>query len=110
MIPIIFYYLVLPFIVFAILLKIMRRYQSDGVPKEIRQLYTAHPVEKGSFRALRVEGRFGSGPVRLGELGDFESQEEAVDAAFAEKSKTGASPAGAAFLVLNDKGEILQEL
>lgn len=108
MIPIIFYYLVLPFVAFALLLKFMRKYNGDEVPKEIHELYAAHPIEKRSFRALRMEGRFGTPPVVLNELGDFESQEEAVDAAFEAKSK--ASDSKAAFIVLNDKGEILQQL
>ena len=108
MIPLIFYYLVLPFVLFALLLKLMRKYGGDTVPKEIRELCAVHPIEKKSFRALRVEGKIGAGAVMLGELGDFESQEEAVDAAFEAKSKQAQSAAD--FIVLNDKGEILQQL
>jgi hypothetical protein len=108
MIPLIVYYLVLPFAAFALLLKVMRKFGKDEVPREIRDLYAAHPIEKRSFRALRVDGRLGQPPVALAELGDFEKQEEAVDAAF--EAKTKAAGTKASFLVLNDKGEILQEV
>src|SRR5262245_33354653 len=98
MIPLILYYLVLPFLVFAVLLRLMRAYGSDDRPKEILDFYSAHPIEPKQFRALRLDGKPGRGPVALTHLGDFESQQEAVDAAFAAKSASQGSDSS--FLVL----------
>ena len=108
MLPLILYYLVLPFAIFAVILRLMRKYSPDSIPKEIGDFYAVHPIEPKCFRAVRLDGRFGKPPVMLAKIGDFESQDEAVDAAFEAKSK--AAGAGASFLVLNDKGEILQEV
>ena len=109
MLVLIFYYLVLPFLLFAMALRLIRKYSPDPTHKEIREFYAQDPLGPKSFRAVRLDGRFGHPPVVLGKIGDFEKQEDAVDAAFSAKSE---APKGAesSFLVLNDKGEILQEV
>jgi len=126
MFVIIFYYLVLPFLIFAVILRLLRKYSPDSAPKEILEFYAQDPIEPKFFRAIRLDGRFptaveaalprrrsvgrfGHLPVVLNKLGDFEKQEDAVDSAFAAKSAAGET-AESSFLVLNDKGEILQEV
>ena len=109
MFVILFYYLVLPFLLSAVIVWPIRKYSTDPVPKEIREFYAADPIDPKCFRALRADGRFGHPPVLLTKLGDFENQEDAVDTAFAAKSKA-LQNSKSSFLVLNDKGEILQEV
>ena len=108
MLGLIFYYLVLPFLIFAVILRLMRKYGPDPVPKEIHEFYAADPPQPKFYRAIRLQGRFGHPPVFITKLGDFERQDDAVDSAFAAKSAIKEKPE-LSCLVLNDKGEILQE-
>jgi hypothetical protein len=109
MLSLIFYYLILPFVLFWVVLRLIRKYSPDSAPEEIRELCVKDPIEPKYFRAVRLDGRFGHPPVLLAKLGDFEHQEDAVDAAFAAKSQAPERDRFS-FLVLNCKGEILQEL
>ena len=109
MLTLIFFYLVLPFVLFGVALRLIRKYSPDSAPKEIREHCAQDPIESKCFRAVRLDGRFEHPSVRLGKLGDFEHQDDAVDAAFKAKSQAP-EKAQSSFLVLNDKGEILQEI
>lgn len=107
MIPLLFYYIVLPLLATVLVLRFIRRYGADPVPDEVRRSIASDPLGSRTFRVLDVEGRLGSGAARLAKVGDFETQEEAIDAAYARR---GAGPTGHSWLVLNDRGEMLQEI
>ena len=108
MIALIFYYLILPFILFSGVLSFLRKFGSR-IPSEIETMYREDPIAAKYFRALRLSGKFGQPEAALTKIGDFEKQQEAVDAAF--QARTGSKKnAAAAFLVLNDKGEVLQDV
>ena len=104
MIPLLFYYLALPFIASALVLKFIRKYGDNEIPEDIRRLYAERPIEPKWFRVLRgdLKGK------RV--LGDFETKGEAVDRAYKGREEARAAGEKAAFLVLNDKGEALEEV
>lgn len=108
MLTLVFFYLILPFLLSALVLRFLRRHSGKALRPEIRELYARRPVDRRHFRALRVDGGWGRPGARLDPLGDFETQQEAVDAAY--QGKSGRPGAGASWLVLNDKGEVLQEV
>jgi hypothetical protein len=73
-------------------------------PLDVRDFFDKNPIEKKWFRAARRDGK------GLASLGDFEKQMEAVDAAYAGKEKAQAAGEKAAFLVFNDKAELLEQI
>lgn len=99
-----FYYIVLPFCLAALLLKLLRRYGARPLAPDIAELCAKSPIQKKSFRALRRDGQ------GLALLGDFETQPEAVEAAYRGKEAALRSGAKASFLVLNDKAETLEQI
>jgi hypothetical protein len=107
MLILIFYYLILPFILFGFVLAFLRKFGSK-LPKEIESFIASDPIESKFYRAAQMNGRFGEPGATLRKLGDFEKQDEAVDAAFNARKTAG--QVHAAYIVLNDKGEILQEV
>jgi hypothetical protein len=98
------YYLVLPFCAAALVLRFIRKYGKNEVPADIRALCEMRPIEKKFFRAVRRDAK------DLKFLGDFETHIEAVDCAYAGRKDAVANKEKAAFLVLNDKGETLEEV
>lgn len=104
MITLIFYYLILPFIGAAFVLKFIRKYGKNEIPEDIRRLCAQKPIEKKWFRTVRRDHK------GLRFLGDFETHGEAVDCAYAGRKEAAAAVETAAFLVLNSKGEILEEV
>ena len=108
MISLLFYYVGLPMVLFAVTLKIIRRYGGNPVPRDIQQLISEKPLEPKTFRVVKIEGSFGRPEgFRMTVCGDYDAQDKAVDAAFAESKKT--APKNFSTLVLNEKGEALQE-
>ncbi|MBI4422375.1 MAG: hypothetical protein HY554_01530 [Elusimicrobia bacterium] len=108
MLLLILYYLVLPFVLAALVVRLIRRYGADPVPEGVRRAVAADPPEPKTFRVLEVEGGVESRDARLTKIGDFDAQDKAVDAAYRRR---GEEPKpGLAWLVLNDRGDILQEV
>lgn len=108
MLILIFYYLVLPFIFAALVRRLIRRFATDPVPPKVRELCARDPVEKKWYRVLEVEGAFASPEARFEKIGDFDAQDKAVDGAYLRRAEHSA--AARSWLVLDDKGDILQEV
>ena len=100
----IFVWFVLPFVVFWGLMKLIRKYAPDPVPADIRALCAADPIERRWFRVVRRD------KTGLMKLADCEKQDEAVEKAYLGKEQAEAAKSAASFLVLNDKGDILQQV
>jgi hypothetical protein len=98
------YYLVLPFCAAALVLKFIRKYGKNQIPADIKALCEMRPIEKKFFRAVRRDAK------DLKFLGDFETQIDAVDCAYAGRKEAQGLKEKAAFFVLNDKGEVLEEV
>jgi hypothetical protein len=105
MIQVILYYLILPFFAASLVLKFIKKHGKIPVPPEIERLYREIPIEKKWFRTLRRDAQ-----GRLLHLGDFETHVEAVDRAYLGKEEAVKAREKAAFLVLNDKAEVLEEV
>jgi len=104
MVSLILYYLVVPFILAALVLKFIRKYGKNEIPADIRKLCEMRPIEKKFFRAVSRDQK------ELRFLGDFETHGDAVDCAYAGRKEAQGNKEKAAFLVLNDKGEVLEEV
>ena len=104
MISLVFYYLVLPFLAAGAVLAFIRRYGRNELPEDVLRLFAERPIEPKWFRAARRDHK------GLRFLGDYETQGEAVEAAYRGKEAAQAAGEKAAFLVLNDKGETLEEV
>lgn len=107
MLLLIFYYLVLPFLVAALVLRFIRRYGADPSPAEVRQNCADDPVEHLWFRVLEKRPD-GGGTIGVAKVGDFDAQDKAVDAAYSGRQKR--SDPTLSFLVVNEKGDVLQEI
>lgn len=103
MIPLLFYYLVLPFAAAAMIIRFIRRYGSPLTPKDVLRLCREQPLEKGTYRVLRRSGN------TLSSLGDFETHEEAVDSAFLGRHTARNEGLQSSFYVVNQKAEILDQ-
>lgn len=104
MITILFYYIAAPFLCAVLVLKLLARYGRREIPAEIRRLYEQNPIEEKWFRAARKDGKGWSC------LGDFEKQPEAVEKIYEARQNAQKSADKASFLVLNDKGEALEQV
>lgn len=98
------YWVVLPMIAGWLVVRWIRTQSPLVPPRDVRDLFDRDPIERKCFRAARRDA------AGLSSLGDFESQPDAVDAAYAGKEKAQAAGAKAQFLVFNDKAELLQEI
>ncbi|MDP3542751.1 MAG: hypothetical protein Q8T11_09840 [Elusimicrobiota bacterium] len=99
------YWVVMP-LFFAWLVVLWLKKSSPHVPTpEAAALFAERPIEPKWFRAAR---RDPGGSLRW--LGDFEKQPEAVEAAYAGKEAAVAAGEKAAFLVFNDKAELLEQV
>lgn len=104
MLSLIFYYIVLPLLAAWWLVRLIKKHAPSPVPPDVAALCANNPVEKRFFRTVRRD----SGG--LAALGDFETQPEAVECAYRERETARQAGRSAAFLVLNDKGEVLEEV
>jgi len=104
MVALVFYYLVAPFLMFGLLLKLMRKYGKIEIAPDIRALCEQKPIQKKWFRTVRRDHK------GLRFLGDFETHGEAVDCAYGARKEAAAQGEPAAFLVLNAKAETLEEV
>lgn len=98
--PLVFY-LVVPFALGAWVIKLIRKHGASTVDPALAALAARQPLEKRWFRAVRRD------PRGLVLLGDFETQAEAVEAAYRAKEKAAEK---ASFLVVNDKAEVLEQV
>lgn len=102
MLTIVLVYLVAPFVLAASVVKFLRRHAPDTVPPEVRRCVAEDPVPAKGYRALRREG------PRVAKLGDFETQDEALETAFCARAAAAADAAD--YLVIDAKGDILRQL
>ncbi|OGR87815.1 MAG: hypothetical protein A3J74_10995 [Elusimicrobia bacterium RIFCSPHIGHO2_02_FULL_57_9] len=104
MLSLVFYYPVLPFLGAWLVLKFISKYGKTEPPAGIKLIYEQRPIDRKWFRVLRDDQKGKKW------LGDFETQGEAVERAYKGKEDAESLGEKAAFLVLNDKGEILEEV
>jgi hypothetical protein len=97
------YWVVFPLLAGWLVVRWIRKHPLP-IPPEVVELFERSPIEPKWFRAARRDG------TRLTSLGDFEKQIDAVDAAYAGKEKAQAAGEKAAFLVFNDKAELLEQV
>jgi hypothetical protein len=98
------YWIVLPMLAAWFVVRWIKKAAPLTPPLDVRDLFDKSPIEPKWFRAARRDAR------GLAPLGDFEKQMEAVDAAYAGKEKAQAAGEKAAFLVFNDKAELLEQV
>ena len=108
MIPLLFYYLILPFGAAWLLLRFIRRFGADPAPESVRRNCAEDPVERKWFRVLEAQAVGDGAPTRITKLGDFDVQEKAVDAAY--QNREGRQEAGRSWLVVDERGDVLQEI
>ena len=100
----VFYYLILPFLAAWLVIRWLKKHAAHDIPADIQRLYTERPLDKKWHRALRRDQQ----GLRL--LGDFETRPEAVEAAYQGRKDAASSGEKSAFLVLNAKGEVLEQV
>ncbi len=98
------YYLLMPFLAAGLLIRWLKKHAPPIIAEDIRQLSVERPIEKKWFRAVRRDHK------SLRWLGDFEKQPEAVEAAYQGLKDARQASEKASFLVLNDKGETLEQV
>ena len=98
------YYVVLPIIAGAYVIKLIKKHGAPTITPDVAALYAATPVQKKWYRAARRDA------AGLAVLGDFETQLEAVDRAYLGKEQAQKAGQKASFLVLNDKGDVYQQV
>lgn len=104
MLKLILFLIVLPVLALVYVPRLAKKYFKSELPEDIRRLYGERAVEKGWYRAARRDHK----GLRL--LGDFETQLEAVDRAYLGKEEALKAGDRASFLVLDDKGAVLQQV
>jgi hypothetical protein len=104
-ISLLFYYIVLPMIAAYYVIKLIKKHGGSTVPPEVSALYAVDPVQKKWYRAARRDQN-----GRVTKLGDYETQLEAVDRAYLGKEEAQKAGEKASFLVLNDKGDVYQQV
>ena len=98
------YWIVLPLVLGWLVVRWIQK-TAPLVPRpDVRELFSSSPIERKCYRAARRDSR------GLASLGDFETQMEAVDAAYAAKEKAQAAREKAEFLIFNDKAELLEQV
>lgn len=98
------YYIIIPFVIGAYLIKWLKKVSPAVVPEDVQQLYAAKPCEKKWYRSVRRDHK------GLRHLGDFETRQEAVEEAYRGLKSAKAAKEAASFVVLNDKGEALEQV
>jgi hypothetical protein len=109
MFVLVLYLLIGPLAIIWLVMWFFKRYGKRTIPAGIARLYEEKPPEPKTFRLVRFDGSTDGTPMMLG---DFDSQPEAVDAAYAYRQKERAEEPGvrSSLFVLNDKGEFLEEV
>lgn len=97
------YWVVLPVFLGWLVIRWIKKHSPHVPPPDVVRLFEK-PLERKWFRAARRDS------AGLHWLGDFEKQMEAVDAIYAGKEKAQAEGRKAAFLVFNDKAELLEQV
>ena len=98
------YWVVLPIFAASLVVKWIKKHAPLIPAPDVQALFARLPLERRWFRAARRDAK------GLAELGDFEKQMEAVDAAYADKERAAAAGEKASFLVFNDKAELLEQI
>ena len=108
MLSLLLYYIILPVAAGALVIKFIKRYGRSELPRGLRNLQESRPMESRTYRAAGLA--LPDGPADW--LGDFETLDEAVDAAYKARDSARGPREGppARFLVLNDQGEIVEEV
>jgi hypothetical protein len=99
-----FYWIGLPMLVGALLIRWLDKTAPRLPGLDVRDLFDRRPIERRHFRAARRD----AGGLTF--LGDFENQPLAVEAAYAGRERAQAAAEKAAFLVFNDKAELLEQI
>lgn len=103
-VSLVFYYLVLPIWLGSLVIKYIKKNAPHDIPPDVKRLYAETPCEKKWTRAVRRDHK------GLRHLGDFETRTEAVEAVYQGRKDARAAGDTAAFVVLNDKGEALEQI
>ena len=101
MIQILLYYLILPFLAGALLIRYIKKHAPSGITPEVTALLAVDPIEKKFYRAARKD------EGKVAKIADYETHVEAVDAIYAAKEAAQKQGVKTAFIVLNDQGETL---
>jgi hypothetical protein len=104
MIPIIVYYLVLPFVLGAFVLRFIKKYGDNLIPPDVAALTAKSPIEKKFYRAVKRAEK------GMEIIGDYETHDEAVEWAYTGRKQSQQTGETAVFFVLNDKGEVLDRV
>ena len=104
MISILFFYFALPMTLAAIVIKMIRKYSPYIPAEDIQACLAEKPLPKKWFRTVRRDHK------GLRTLGDFETHTEAVDCAYKGKEISTQEGEKVAFLILNQKGEVFEEV
>lgn len=99
------YWIVLPLLFAALVVRWLKKHSPHVPSPEVAALYAERPIEPKWFRAAR---RDRDGLICW--LGDYEKQPEAVDAAYAAKEAAALAGKQASFLVFNAKAELLEQV
>ena len=108
MLTLVLYYLFFPVLLGLALIVFVQTFGKKTTPAWLVSLYAQHPMEPKTFRVVRASTP--DGPATL--VGDFESLESAVDAAYrgrAEARRAAGEPCWA-YLVLDSTAACLEEL
>ena len=103
MFTLILYYLLLPFAAAALVIRLIGKYGGNLTPEDISRHCRENPIAKKFYRTIRC------GAGNLEPLGDFETHDEAVDAAFEARALAHTQGLHCSFLVLNHKAEVLDQ-
>jgi hypothetical protein len=110
MIAFVIYYLVIPLGIIQFVAWFFKKYAKRTPPEPVLRLLEEQPIPKKYFRLVSYEA--GSDIPRW--VADFETHPDAVDLAYTRKrdfEKTGApATLRPAYVVLNDKGEALEQV
>lgn len=104
MMTLLFFYFVLPALLAALVLRFIKKHGASRQDPQVQELLACDPLEPKWQRALRRDAK------GLMKLGDFETHLEAVDCAYKAKEQAQAAGDKAAFLVVNEKAEVLEQV
>ena len=106
MVTLLLYYAFLPLFAGALVIALIKRFGAKEVAPAVRALLESRPMPPRTFRVARVDES--KGPAVL--VGDFETLDEAVDAAYKGRQELRSRGGRASFLVIDDSGDTLQEV
>lgn len=106
MLSLLLYYAFLPLFAGSLVIALIGKYGKREPKPSVRSLLESSPMEPKTFRVARLDEP--QGPAAL--VGDFETLDDAVDAAYKGRQELRARGGRASFLVLDALGDILQEI